>query len=125
MITEIYRQGKDAVRKVQALGPTEREDGTPLGVAEIDHYNRYLSFNGGVLLQMKVQLIENANTPEYDGAFDEVIYIDDQAAGTYVYYYTTVDKDGQESAPSESITLEILPPLAVPNPPTNLATAEV
>ncbi len=118
-----YRIGDGETKVFKAVGPTTREDGTPLGVDEISHYNRYLrydSFNGepGLEVVQPVQLIEDVNTPEYDGEFDEVVVIDDVAAeGVYTYEYTTVDTGGRESRRSDSVELIVLPPLANPLPP--------
>jgi hypothetical protein len=117
---ETYRQGNGHTKTISALGPTEREDGTPLGVHEIKHYLRFIKFDNGQPISQAVQLIEDANTPEYDGSFDETIEIDDHTPGIYEYWYRTVDTDGRESLDSDILTLEILIPLVPPNPPTNL-----
>jgi hypothetical protein len=114
-----YRQGLGLVHRVHALGPTTREDGTPLSPDEVSHYIRILRYQDSDPIEQAVQLIEDANTPEYDGEFDEAVDIDSQEPGQYAYSYRTVDKDGRESKPSEVAFLEILPPLQPPNPPTD------
>jgi len=116
----IYRQGNGETKRVHALGPTARADGTPLAVSEISHYIRFLSFEGGAVLEQTVTLVDDANTPEYDGEFDEVIDIDSQTPGMYEYWYQTVDTDGRNSVDSERIQMDILIPLVSPNPPTAL-----
>lgn len=105
----------------RALGPTQRVDGTPLAISEISHYIRYVNFSG-TEESMIVNLVEDANTPEYDGTFDEVVSADAIAAGTYLFYYSTVDSDGQEGPRSTDFgTLEVLPPFpALPNPPSQI-----
>ena len=118
-----YRQGNGEVHTVKALGPTERTDGTPLSVDEIAHYIRTLSFEGGLTTEQVVNLVEDVNTPEYDGSFDEQINIDDQTPGIYHYTYRTVDTGGRESVESNELILEILPPLANPAAPTVLGLA--
>jgi len=116
-----YRQGNGDTKTVKALGPTTRTDGVALAVSEISHYAQFMSFNGGDPVEQAVNLVEDANTPEYDGEFDEVVIIDDQTPGTYTIWYQTVDTDGRRSADSEVLTLEILAPLVAPNPPTSLS----
>ncbi len=130
MTTKTYRQGSGETYQVKALGPMTRTDNTPLNKDEISHYRRFLRYqdndgNNGPQLDMNVALVEDANTPEYDGAFDEQVHIDDQAIGTYTFWYRTVlnsvdGKPGLESANSEALTVVILPPFANPNPPAGL-----
>lgn len=120
-----FRIGEGEVKVFKAMGPTQREDGTPLSPDEISHYNRYLRYYDpadgrlvGEETVMRVELIEDASTPEYDGQFDEVVYIDDVAtAGVYEYDYTTVDTGARESVRSEIIRMVVLPPFALPLPP--------
>jgi len=122
-----FRQGEGQTKRIRALGPTTRADGTPLAIDEIAHYLRHIDYMdpdgnpGAASAPQVVTLIEDASTPEYDGEFDELIYIDSQAAGTYTIHYQTVDTGGRESDLSAPYTMVILPPLAIPNPPTNMA----
>jgi len=118
-----YRQGTGATKTITALGPVARTDGTPLAPSEISHYLQFISFNGTPGVPHAVNLVEDAATPEYDGAFDEVIDIDSQSAGVYTYWYRTVDVNGLESPDSPTLVLEILPPLAKPLPPTGLSVS--
>ena len=115
-----YRQGSGEVKKIKALGPVARADGVVLPISEISHYAQFISFNGGAAVEQAVNLIEDANTPEYDGEFDENIIIDDQVPGTYTIWYQTVDTAGRRSKDSDILTMDILAPLVAPNPPTNL-----
>lgn len=120
-MAETFYQGLGKTKRIGALGPTTRTDGTILLVSEIAHYLRFIAYNGGPPSPPQtVQLIEDAATSAYDGEFDEDIDIDSQAAGTYTYWYRTVDTQGRESPDSSKMTLEILPPLADPSPPTGL-----
>ena len=111
-----YRQGDGETKHVYATAPTTRADGvTPLSADEISHYARFLTFDGGGALEQAVQLI--------DGRFDEDIDIDSATPGVYEYWYQTVDTGGRHSADSEKATLEILPPFALPNPPTGIGVS--
>jgi hypothetical protein len=115
-----YRIGNGETKRVRAIGPTARADGEPLAVSEISHYAQFMSYDGGTPVEMAVNLVEDASTPEYDGEFDEIITIDDQQAGMYEYWYQTVDTDDRRSVDSERMPLLILPPLVAPLPPTGL-----
>lgn len=115
-----YRQGYGHTKTISALGPVAREDNTPLDKSEIAHFLRYLSYEGGEPVIQPVTLVEDPITTGYDGSFDEVIDIDSQTPGVYQYWYRTVDTDGRQSRDSEVLTLGILPPLALPLPPTEL-----
>ena len=114
-----YRQGTGEVKRIAALGPTTREDGSVLEVSEVALYLMGISYNGGDVLESAVNLIENASTPEYDGEFDEVLNIDDLTVGVYSITYKTVDVGGLQSRPSDPLVLEILAafPKAPPTPP--------
>lgn len=116
-----FRQGTGQTKTIKAIGPTTREDGSALAVDEISHYIRYLRFENGPPIEQNVQLVEDTNTPEYDGSFDEEVDIDSQTPGVYEYWYRTEDTGGRQSKNSEILTLEILVPLANPRPPTGLS----
>lgn len=126
MTTEYFRQGLGETKRIHALGPTTREDGTPLAESEISHYLRFMRYTapdgtvGQTSPAQRVDLIEDAGTPEYDGVFDELLDIDSQAEGAFDIWYRTVDTDGRESRDSEVYTLVVQPPLAAPEPPTSL-----
>ena len=109
----IHRQGFGEIRVISATAPTERADGTPLPISEIDRYDWYIEYNGGTVTQSTTQLV--------NGEFTEAVDVDTVGAGTYRLWYRTIDTDGRESVDSEVLSLEILPPLAVPNPPTNIS----
>lgn len=120
-----FRQGEGQTKRIHALGPTTREDGTPLEIGEIDHYLRFITYTPpggqeGSAVEQAVALVEDANTPEYDGEFDETLDIDSQEPGLYKIWYKTVDTGGRESRGSAIYEMNILPPLAAPNPPTEL-----
>lgn len=116
------RQGTGIEKVITATGPDARTDGAPLGRSEVDHFEFDLSFAGGLTIDaMQVQLSDDPGTPEWDGSFSESLMIDDLAPGTHTITYRTVDKGGRMSANSAPYILEVLPPLANPNPPTNLA----
>lgn len=111
-----YRQGGGQSHQFKGTAPTERADGTPLDPSEIDHYVRLVTRqdpvtgNWSATEHMDVQLV--------DGKFSEVVDIDALTLGTYAYWYRTVDTGGQESSDSDSLQMEVLAPLAAPNPPT-------
>lgn len=115
-----YIQGNGEVRLIKALGPTQRADGVPLAIDEISFYSQFMTFNGGPISEMAVNLVDDVNTAAYDGHFDEAIDIDTQEPGTYEYWYQTVDTGGRSSVDSEHVSMVILPPLVAPNPPTNI-----
>ena len=107
-----YRQGTGEIKRVSGTAPTERADGTPLPANEISHYARFLTFDGGAPIEQAVTLVS--------GEFDEDIDIDSATPGVYQYWYQTVDTGGRHSADSTIVSLEILAPFAMPNPPTGL-----
>jgi len=114
---ETIRQGDGYMRTVSGEAPTTREDGTPLPLNEIAHYNFYVKFNDGPVSPPAAVLL-------VDGAFSEQIDIDAHEPGTYEIYYTTVDTQvpPKESVPSNSLILEILEPFkAAPNPPSGVS----
>jgi len=122
----IYRQGNGSTKTFKALGPTERANGEPLAISEIANYIRFVEWtdvNGTVqpVEQMDVLLIEDVNTPEYDGEFNEIVDIDALALGNYNYWYRTVDTGGRESVDSVITSFEVRPPFAAPNPPTSIS----
>jgi hypothetical protein len=113
-MAEQIRQGYEHVRVITATAPTERSDGTPLDPSEISHYLWYITgAKTGLVAPIAVQLV--------GGAFSESFDVDAADPDTYDIYYTTVDTEGRESIPSSSLVLEILPPLAAPNPPSNVS----
>ena len=117
MAVEQLRQGTGLERIIHAEAPTEREDGTPLALDEIQGYGWYISFDGATHESIGV-------TQLVGGAFVDVIDVDSQTPGIYDIYYTTIDNQvlPQESVPSVSLALEILAPLkAAPNPPSGVA----
>ena len=108
-----YRQGDGLIHRIKGLAPTERADGTPLPAGEISHYAQFLQFDGQQpVLESAVNLV--------NGEFDEDIDIDSATPGIYEYWYQTVDSGGRHSVDSAKATLEILLPLAPPNPPTGI-----
>lgn len=108
MIAHTLRQGTGAVHMFTGEAPTTRTDGTPLAPEEISHYVRTVTSALGTE-EMIVNLVA--------GAFSEPVAIDAVAADAYTYTYRTVDVNGLESVESEAVLLDILPPLAPPNPP--------
>ena len=109
----IHRQGKGEIRVISATAPTQRADGTALPESEISHYNWYMSYENGPVLVQATTLV--------DGEFTDDIDVDTVGAGVYSIWYRTVDTEGNESIDSNTLTLEILLPLAAPNPPTNVS----
>lgn len=103
------RQETGATHQFKGTAPTTRADGTPLAAGEISHYERDVTSPLGDTETMDVLLV--------DGEFNEVVSVDALMAGTYKYAYRTVDTDGRVSADSNTVLLEVLPPLAPPNPP--------
>lgn len=116
-MVEQLRQGNGTVRTIHAQAPTQRDDGTPLAPSEVSHYNWYIKYNNGAVSPPHATQLVNG---EFTDSFD----VDSQTAGTYQFYYTTVDTQipQQESVPSNILEIEILVPLlAAPNPPTNVS----
>jgi len=110
-----YRQGEGLSHQFLGAAPTERADGTALDSSEIDHYVRLVTRkdpvtgNWSATERMDVQLV--------GGKFSEIVDIDALTPGVYAYWYHTVDTGGRESTDSDSIQMEVLAPLAAPNPP--------
>lgn len=106
-----YRKGAGFVKTIKASAPSQRTDGTPLDQNLITGYLFDMSFAGGLQVEnMPVQLV--------NGEMTEAIHIDDYPQGVYKIRYQTTTvgfpSGGPESAWYE---MEILPPLAPPNPP--------
>jgi len=79
------------------IAPVEREDGTPIAMAEIAGYRVYYgtsegSYTNGVD-------IEDSNTMQAE--------LNNLASGTYYIVVTTYDMDGRESAFSRVVTTSI------------------
>lgn len=117
MLTYEYRQGRGDVKIIKAMGPVQREDGSFLSPLAVSHYLMTVKFNGGSGTESAVNLVDDLDTVEYDGQFDEILVIDDHSPGTYEITYKTVDIDGLESVPSNALVITILPPFVRPNPP--------
>lgn len=120
-----FFQGNGETTRFTALGPTQRKDGSALNISDISHFIRFFEYDDGsgpvAGTPMDVQLVDDANTPEYDGVFDEIVDVDTVGIGIYTYWYRTVDTGGRQSAESERVSIEVLPPIAAPNPPTNVS----
>lgn len=109
----LYTQGTGAHKWFKGTPPTTREDGTSLPPTEIDHYNLYVSYNGG-----PAEVIEN-DVILSNGTFSASINVDAIASGLYSYTMTTVDTGGVESEHSNMVTMEVrAAPLSPPLPPT-------
>lgn len=111
-ITHSIRQGHGTIHTFTGTAPTTRADGTPLGLNEISHYVRTVTGPTGVE-EMDVMLTA--------GSFSEPLAVDVLMPGIYTITMRTVDTDGRQSVESEVVTMEILAPLAPPNPPTMLS----
>ena len=117
----IHRQGNNEQRVISATGPDQRSDGTPLEKSDVSHFEFDMEYEGGLAVDsLPVTLSDNAETPEWDGTFSESIDIDSQTPGIYTIRYRTVDTEGNKSINSGDLSIEILSPLALPNPPANL-----
>ena len=79
------------------VAPTQREDGTPLLLSEIETYNLYYGSSPGDYLYT----LDNANVTTGS------VYISDFPRGTYYFVITTVTTDGLESCGSEEIEIII------------------
>ena len=108
-----FFHGKGKVIHFYGDAPTEREDGSPLG-DDVDHYTKYFTLPDG----SKEQVESILDGREFTNA---AIEADVLPVGTYSYYWTTTDVYGDESKPSVTDTFMVSDPLALPNPPTNLA----
>lgn len=107
-------QGTGEQRIISATPPVARTDGATLPVEEISHYNWFMGFDGSPPeLVGTTQLVNNE--------FTEAVDVDSTPVGLYELHYTTVDTEGRESVPSNVLVIEILPPIANPNPPTNVS----
>lgn len=107
---EQLRQGEGVTRPIGATAPTERADGTALAPGEISHYLWTLQLQGGVKAEpIAVDLV--------DGKFSEEFDPDQGVPGVYDLSYQTVDTGSRVSVPSSTLTIEVLAPLAAPNPP--------
>ena len=107
---EQIRQGNGTQRTITAEAPTTRTDGTPLDPGDISHYLWTLTLQGG-------QPGAPIATDLVNGVFTDDFDIDSAAVGIYELSYQTVDSDGRESVPSNTLSIEVLAPLANPNPP--------
>jgi hypothetical protein len=110
IVAEDLRQGSGLTREVVGTPPTTRTDGTPLTLGEIQGYNWYVGFNG-------TQPVNTGMTQLVAGAFSDSFDVDSQTPGSYTFYYTTMDVNNLESPPSNALVINILAPLALPNPP--------
>lgn len=79
------------------IAPAEREDGTPISMAEIAGYRVYYGTSEGVYPN-EVD-ISDGNTMQAT--------LSNLAAGTYYMVVTTYDVDGRESAFSDMVTRNI------------------
>jgi len=89
--------GPSGVLAINWVAPTEREDGTPLILSEIETYNLYYGNNPGDYQFT----LDNANVTT------DSVYISDFPGGTYYFVVTTVTYDGLESRYSEEIEINI------------------
>ena len=77
--------------------PSQRDDGTPLILSEIETYNLYYGSSPGDYQDT----IDNSNVTT------DSVYISDFPGGTYYFVITTVTYDGLESRYSEEIEIII------------------
>lgn len=118
MLDKTYRQGEGTTHTFAGQGPTTREDGTPLAENEVAGFNLHiLDPNGDTEVISNVQLQDAVADGVWEGSFTATVDVDAITPGVYIYYMTTVGTGGKESAPSNSVRVEVLPPLANPNPP--------
>ncbi len=89
--------GPSGVLAINWVAPTEREDGTPLILSEIETYNLYYGSSPGDYQDT----IDNSNVTT------DSVYISDFPGGTYYFVITTVTYDGLESRFSEEIEIII------------------
>ena len=85
------------VLAINWVAPTQREDGTPLILSEIETYNLYYGSSPG----------DYQNTINNSNVTTDSVYITDFPGGTYYFVITTIDTDGQESRYSEEIEIII------------------
>jgi len=79
------------------VAPSQREDGTPLILSEIETYNLYYGSSPG----------DYQNTIDNSNVTTDSVYITDFPGGTYYFVITTVTTDGLESRWSEEIEIII------------------
>ena len=89
--------GPSGVLAINWVAPTEREDGTPLILSEIESYNLYYGNSPG----------DNPFFGDNLNVTSNSIYITDFPGGTYYFVITTVAEDGSESRISEEIEIII------------------
>jgi hypothetical protein len=85
------------VLAINWVAPTEREDGTPLILSEIETYNLYYGSSPG----------DYQNTIDNSTVTTDSVYITNFLSGTYYFVVTTVTYDGMESRFSEEIEIII------------------
>ena len=79
------------------IAPVEREDGTPLAMAEIAGYRVYYGTSKG----------DYTSEVELKGSSTMEITLENLVSGIYYFVVTTVDEDGRESVNSEEIVRSI------------------
>ena len=79
------------------IAPSEREDGTPISMAEISGYRVYYGPSQG----------DYTNQVEVSGSANMQVTLSDLAAGTYYIVVTALDNDGRESGFSTVVTRSI------------------
>lgn len=79
------------------VAPVEREDGTPISMADIAGYRVYFGIREG----------EYTNEVDVHGSDNMQVSVDRLPTGTYYIVVTTVDSDGRESAYSETIIASV------------------
>lgn len=118
MTDKTYRQGEGAVHHFTGEGPTARKDGVPLAQNEVAGFNLYITDDAGAVeVVNNVQLQDTTDDGVWNGTFTVPVDVDSITSGVYIYHMTTMGTGGKESDPSNTVRLEILPPLAPPNPP--------
>ena len=91
--TPVAPEGIPAVT-LSWVAPSEREDGSPLSMAEIAGYRVYYGRSQG----------NYTHTIDVNNASTMEITLSDLAAGNYYMVVTTVDVDGRESLNSDETT---------------------
>lgn len=79
------------------VAPAEREDGTPISMAEIAGYRVYYGTSQGVY----------TNQVDISDGDTMLAVLSGLTAGTYYLVVTTVDMDGRESGFSQTVTRNI------------------